>query len=76
MSTVNVKNFPDDLYEKLKRRARRDRRSISQELVYLIEIALQEESPLEISDLRGLGKDVWKEIGSEEHVRRERDSWE
>jgi len=29
-----------------------------------------------ISDLKGLGKEIWRSIDIEEHVNRERDSWD
>ena len=29
-----------------------------------------------IKDLKGLGKDLWKNIAVEEYINRERDSWE
>jgi len=35
MAILNVKNLPDPLYRKLRERARRQHRSISQEVVHL-----------------------------------------
>lgn len=29
-----------------------------------------------ITDLKGLGKDIWKEIDADEYVAKERDSWD
>ena len=37
MSTITVKNIPEDLYEKLKKRAKENRRSINNEIIMCIE---------------------------------------
>lgn len=76
MATLNVKNFPDDLYERIKRRAAADRRSIAGEVVHLLDLAIASEEPRSILDLQGLGKEVWRGIDAAEHVRREREAWD
>lgn len=40
MATLTIKNVPDALYERLKDRARRQRRSINQEAIVCIEQAV------------------------------------
>lgn len=75
MAILNVKNVPDSLYRKLKLRAKRQHRSIAQEVTHLLSEALESQKSLSIMELEGLGKDLWKEIDAAEHVRRERDSW-
>lgn len=40
MATLVVKNFPEDLHEKLKHQAARNRRSVTKEVVTLIERSL------------------------------------
>jgi hypothetical protein len=30
----------------------------------------------QITDLRGLGKEIWKGVDADQHVARERDSWD
>lgn len=42
MATLYVRNFPDELYEKVKASAARDHRSISAEIIALVERALTE----------------------------------
>lgn len=37
MATITIKNIPDDLYNELKLRAARNRRSINSEIIMLIE---------------------------------------
>lgn len=76
LATVNVKNFPDDIYDKLRLLARREHRSISQQIVHMLVKALGQEPELSIMDLRGLGKEVWEGADAVDHVRAERDSWD
>lgn len=37
MVNITIKNIPDEVYEKLKDRAKRNRRSINNEVIHLIE---------------------------------------
>ena len=76
MATLNVKNFPDDLYEALRARARRDHRSVAQEVIHLLGRSLEAPEPLSILDLQGLGRELWENIDAADHVARERDSWD
>jgi plasmid stability protein len=76
MATLNVKSFPDDLYRTLRERAEREHRSIAQEVTHLLSLSLREEPLLSILELRGLGKEVWQGIDSDEHIKRERQSWD
>lgn len=75
MATLNVKEFPDELYGRLKERAERERRSVAQEVIYLLAGAVAEPEPLSILALRGLGKEHWAGVEATEHVNRERGSW-
>jgi plasmid stability protein len=75
MATLNVKNLPDPLYEKLKARAKREHRSVAQEVTVLLEQALTAAPELSILELRGLGKELWQGIDAAAHVAAERDSW-
>ena len=76
MATLNIKNLPDALYRKLQSQARRERRSVAQEVTKLLSDALESPRRLSILDLKGLGKDRWKKIEATEHVRKERASWD
>lgn len=40
MTSLTLKNLPDPLLERLRRRAESDRRSLTQEILYLLETAL------------------------------------
>jgi plasmid stability protein len=76
MATLNIKNLPDPLYRKLQARAKRQRRSVAQEVTQMLSDALDSPKALSILDLRGLGKDLWKGIDAAAHVDRERASWD
>lgn len=76
MANLNVKGFPDSLYNALRQRAEREHRSVAQEVVHLLGQSLEEPAPRSILELRGLGKDLWKGVETAEHVEAERRSWE
>ena len=76
MATLNVKNFPDRLYRKLQARAKRQHRSVAQEVTHILSAALEQPEPLSILELQGLGKEVWAEVDAAEHVESERRSWD
>ena len=79
MSTLNIKNFPEPLYRKLKRRAAKSRRSIAQEVIQMLDDATRPRPQSSLLELKGLGRDVWtRELGDRDaadHVSEERDSW-
>lgn len=74
MATLNVKGFPDDLYEELKKRADREHRSLAQEVIHLLARELQTETR-SLLDLRGLGREVWGSTEAERFVAEERATW-
>ena len=76
MATLNVKNLPDPLYRKLQARARRERRSVAQEVIHLLTRAVEEAETHSILELRGLGKELWKGVEASAHVETERRSWD
>ena len=41
MATLNIKNMSDSLYKKLQARAKRERRSVAQEVTHLLSEALE-----------------------------------
>jgi len=45
MATITIKNIPDELYERLKQRAKSNRRSINSEVIVCIERAVSNERP-------------------------------
>ena len=76
MATLNIKNLPDSLYRKLQARARRDRRSVAQQVTQILSEALEAAPKRSILELQGLGKELWSGIDAAAHVRHERDSWD
>ena len=76
MATLNIKNLPDALYRKLKKRAERQRRSIAQEVTQILADILAEKESLSILELRGLGKEQWRGTDTTAHVASERHAWD
>ena len=79
MATLNIKNFPERLYRRIKQRAGRNRRSIAQEVVHLLDGAVTEKPRESLLALEGLGKDVWQKAlegkDAADYIGEERDSW-
>ena len=75
MATLNVKNLPDALYRKLRARAKRERRSIAQEVTILLGRALEPPAARSILELRGLGKELWRGVDAASHIASERADW-
>jgi len=75
MATLNIKSMPDSLYRKLQARAKKERRSVAQEVIHLLAKAVETPAPLSILALKGLGKDAWQAVDPAIHVSRERRSW-
>ncbi len=76
MATLNIKNVPEKLYSRLKARARRERRSVSQEVLNILDAATKPIETLSILELSGLGKQLWEGIDPAAHVDEERRSWD
>src|SRR6267142_2854508 len=76
MAVLNIKNLPDSLYRKLQARAKRQHRSVAQEVTHLLSDALETPKPLSILGLKGLGKEHWRGVDPSKQVERERASWD
>lgn len=76
MATLNIKNLPDALYKKLRARAKRERRSVAQEVIQILTQATEEPAPLSILALKGLGKEVWRGVDAAAYVEQERRTWD
>jgi plasmid stability protein len=76
VAVLNIKNLPDALYKKLQARAKKQHRSIAQEVTHLLTGALETPKPLSILDLKGLGKDHWHKVDPSKHIQEERSSWD
>jgi len=75
MATLNVKNLSDSLYRKLQKRAKRQHRSVAQEVTKILDDALTSPELVSILTLRGLGKEQWTGIEPATHIDVERKSW-
>ena len=76
MATLRINNFPDPLYKRLKNQAERNHRTLSQEVIHVLDQSLEPEKTLSILGLCGLGKEIWGGIDAAEYIRAERDSWD
>ncbi len=77
MPALNIKGFPEDLFRVLGERAKQDRRSLTSEVIYLLEWALEAtQGKSSILELRGLGKKSRKKVDAASHVDTERDAWD
>jgi plasmid stability protein len=76
MATLNIKNLPDALYRKLQARARRQHRSLAQEVTHILSQAVETPTQLTITDLQGLGKEHWSGRDAANHVDDERRGWD
>jgi len=76
MATLNIKNLSDRLYRKLRARAKKQHRSVAQEVTHILEQAVVGPEALSIMDLKGLGKELWRDIEPTRHVAEERSAWE
>ncbi len=48
MTTITIKNIPDDLYEKIKLQAKANHRSVNSEIISIFEHAVQKRTPAEV----------------------------
>ena len=76
MAVLNVKSVPDKLYRKLQARAKRQRRSVAQEVIEILDQALTEPPRLSLLGLQGLGKEIWRDVHSDQYLDAERRSWD
>jgi plasmid stability protein len=76
MARLNIKNLPDSLYRKLQARARRQHRSVAQEVTHILTQAMEGREQFSITELRGLGKEHWTRPGAARHVEAERRLWD
>ena len=76
MATLNVKNLPEALYRKLQKRAKRQRRSVAQEVTQILSQVLETSPPRSVEALRGLGKELWDGIEPARYVEAERRAWD
>ena len=76
MATLNIKKFPNDLYEHLRLIAEHEQRSISQEVIHLLRQAVKSKEKRSILELRGLGKEIWKNVDVSDYIDHERQTWD
>lgn len=75
MATLNVKDFPDTLYQKLKRQSRREGRSVASEVQVLLAEALIRSRKYTVNDFRGVGAEIWRGVDVQKYLDGERERW-
>jgi plasmid stability protein len=75
MARLNISKFPDDLLQILRQQAHRERRSVAQEVIHLLDGFLRPER-YSILELRGLGKELWQGANNQTYINNERDGWD
>lgn len=76
MATLNIKNLPDSLYERLKARAKKQHRSVAQEVTHILSKAVEEPETFSILELQGLGREHWDVTDATAFLEEERSSWD
>lgn len=76
MATLNIKNVPDQLYRRIQARAKKERRSVAQEVIQILSQATARPASLSILELQGLGKEIWQGVKAGRYVDKERREWE
>jgi hypothetical protein len=76
MATLNIKNFPDSLYKRLQAEAKREHRSVAQQVTWLLSRSLSRPVQTSILELKGLGKQHWQDVDAALHVAKERATWD
>jgi plasmid stability protein len=76
VATLNIKNLPDPLYRKLRKRARARHRSLAREVTHILSEAVEGAEPVSLLELRGLGRELWRGADAARHVEKERRSWD
>lgn len=76
VATLNVKQFPDDLYHQLRVLAENEHRSIAQEVIHLLDSALNSADKRSILELKGLGRALWENSDPAKYIESERASWD
>ncbi len=75
MPTLNIRNVPERLYRELEARARRDRRTVPEQVLHLLDEVVRPRETGSILELKGLGKERWGDIDPAAYVDQERESW-
>jgi plasmid stability protein len=76
VATLNIKNFPEGLYGKLRSLAETEHRSLAQQVIHLLGQAVEEQEPRSLLELKGMGKECWEGIDAARHVEEERAAWD
>jgi len=76
MATLNIEDVPDDLYRRLTERAKKNGRSLDEEVRQILDTAMKQRSLLELA---GKSRELWqKELQGKDaadYIGEQRDQW-
>ncbi len=75
MATLSIKNFPDDLYRRLKARAKRKGRSMAREVTFMLQEQMLRRKKYTIDEWPALLRGPFRGVDVEKFIDRERNSW-
>jgi bifunctional DNA-binding transcriptional regulator/antitoxin component of YhaV-PrlF toxin-antitoxin module len=71
----NSIKLPKEVSEKLKLKEGMELKVISDEVDGVLILKVVEEKNKDFSGIKGIGKELWKDIDAQEYVTQERDEW-
>ncbi|MCC6500170.1 MAG: Arc family DNA-binding protein [Anaerolineales bacterium] len=51
MTTITIKNIPEEIYERIKLQAKANRRSVNREIISIFEHAVQKRTPMDVKEI-------------------------
>ncbi|MBV6451095.1 MAG: hypothetical protein DCC56_13130 [Anaerolineae bacterium] len=51
MTTITIKNIPEEIYERIKLQAKVNRRSVNSEIISIFEHAVQKRTPMDVKEI-------------------------
>jgi antitoxin FitA len=75
MVTITVKNIPEELYERIKRQAKANRRSVNSEIISIFEQAIPKQTPAELNEILERARKVRELIAHYTATAEEIDRW-
>jgi len=75
MVTITVKNIPEELYERIKLRAKANRRSVNSEIISIFEQAIPNRTPMDVKEVLERARKVRELTAHYTVTAEEIDSW-
>lgn len=75
MTTITVKNIPEEIYEKIKLQAKANGRSVNSEIISILEHAVQRLTPMNVEDVLERARETRKLTAHYTITNEEIDRW-